>query len=134
MVWAIMVARNAPAMPSTVVRRNPLGLFGPGESSRAMMPATKPTIMIQRMPLMAVVLSLENACCPSEPACQFAFGRQASIRRQVVDHLGQLLTEAAKQFLARQAALRHQVVDLIGAECVGEIARRNLIVWTLAHP
>ena len=34
---------------------NPLGLFGPGESSRAIIPATKPTMMIQRMPLIAVV-------------------------------------------------------------------------------
>jgi hypothetical protein len=33
---------------------NPLGLFGPGERMRAIMPATKPTKMIQMMPLMAV--------------------------------------------------------------------------------
>ncbi len=33
-------------MPSTVVRMKPLGLLGPGESSRAMMPAIKPTMMI----------------------------------------------------------------------------------------
>jgi hypothetical protein len=32
-------------------------LFGPGESSRAIIPATKPTRMTQRMPLMSVVLS-----------------------------------------------------------------------------
>ena len=43
-------------MPSTVVKMKPLGLLGPGESSRAMMPATKPTMMIQMMPLMTVVL------------------------------------------------------------------------------
>jgi hypothetical protein len=30
----------------------PDGLFGPGYSMRAMIPATKPTTMIQRMPLM----------------------------------------------------------------------------------
>ena len=58
MAWPIQVARNAPTMPSTVVRMNPLGLFGPGESMRAMMPATKPTMMTQTMPLMVVVLSL----------------------------------------------------------------------------
>jgi hypothetical protein len=34
----------------------PEGLLGPGESTRAMMPATKPTTMIQMMPLMAVIL------------------------------------------------------------------------------
>jgi hypothetical protein len=32
-------------------------LFGPGESRRAMIPAMKPTMMIQMMPLMMVVLS-----------------------------------------------------------------------------
>jgi hypothetical protein len=37
-------------------RMKPLGLLGPGESSRAMMPATKPTMMIQMMPPMTVVL------------------------------------------------------------------------------
>jgi len=36
---------------STVVSINPAGLFWPGESMRAMMPATKPTTMTQRMPL-----------------------------------------------------------------------------------
>jgi hypothetical protein len=30
---------------------NPLGLFGPGDSIRAIIPATKPTTMIQIMPL-----------------------------------------------------------------------------------
>ena len=41
------VAMNAPAMPSTVVRMKPLGSFGPGESMRAISPATKPIRMIQ---------------------------------------------------------------------------------------
>src|SRR5215475_282827 len=49
-VWPIKVARKAPAIPSTVVRMKPLGLFGPGESMRAMMPAMKPTTMIQMKP------------------------------------------------------------------------------------
>jgi hypothetical protein len=35
----------------------PLGLLGPGETSRAIIPATKPTMMTQRMPLMTIVLS-----------------------------------------------------------------------------
>jgi hypothetical protein len=43
-------------MPITVVRMKPLGLLGPGESNRAMMPATKPTMMIQMMPLITVLL------------------------------------------------------------------------------
>src|SRR4051812_17600497 len=44
------VARNEPAIPSTTVRMKPPGLFGPGESIRAMMPATKPTTTIQSKP------------------------------------------------------------------------------------
>src|SRR5215510_4350346 len=49
-VWPMKVARKAPAIPSRVVRMKPPGLFGPGESTRAMMPAIKPTTMIQMMP------------------------------------------------------------------------------------
>src|ERR1700730_3961312 len=112
MAWPIKVARNAPAMPSTVVRRNPLGLFGPGESSRAMMPATKPTMMIQRMPLMLDVLFIKNGVRTnglrreaSKLARHFAFGRQTPFRRQMVDHIRQLLAEAGKQFLARHSGL-----------------------------
>jgi hypothetical protein len=47
---------------------NPVGLFGPGDSIRAMIPATKPTMMIQIMPLMAVVLSrwrFRAKACPA---------------------------------------------------------------------
>ena len=53
-VWPMKVARKAPAMPSTVVRMKPVGVFGPGDSQRAIRPATKPTKMIQMMPLMTV--------------------------------------------------------------------------------
>src|SRR6266566_3387544 len=127
MAWPTRVARNAPAIPSTVVRMNPPGLFGPGESSRAIIPATKPTMMIQRMPLISVVLPSKKADAVrskrgqhagpnSNPSRQFAFGRQPPVRRQVIDHLGQLLAEALEQFVARQAALRSQGIELIGAQ------------------
>src|ERR1700730_17743986 len=104
MTWPTKVATNAPAMPSTVVRTNPLGLLGPGESSRAMIPATKPTMMIQRMPLMVVVPFWKKQGRKkagdgrSDPAGQFAFGRQPSVRRQMVDHTRQMLAEAGEQF------------------------------------
>src|ERR1700722_3195000 len=52
----------------------------------------------------------------------------------MVDHLGQMLAEAAQQVLARQAALRHQAVDLVGAKRVCEITRRDLLVRPRAHP
>src|SRR5713226_6323198 len=126
MAWPMKVARNAPAMPSTVVRMNPLGLFGPGETSRAIIPAMKPTMITQRMPLMAVVLFKKSRIAmmiraASDPARQFAFGRQPSVRRQMIDDVGQMLAEAAQQFVARQPALRRQIVDLVGAEGLGEI-------------
>src|SRR5580704_11119653 len=70
----------------------------------------------------------------SEPVRQFVFRRQPAVRRQMVDHLGQMLAEAIQQVLARQAALRHQAVDLVGAKRVGEIARRDLLVRAWAHP
>src|ERR1700722_8519662 len=47
--WPMNVATNAPAIPSRVVRIKPAGLFGPGASMRAIMPATKPIMMIQIM-------------------------------------------------------------------------------------
>src|SRR5262245_29475153 len=47
--WPRKVATNAPTMPSTVVRMKPVGLLGPGASRRAITPAMKPTMMIQRM-------------------------------------------------------------------------------------
>src|SRR5205085_4948833 len=43
------VAINAPPMPRSVVRIKPAGLFGPGANKRAMMPATKPMMITQRM-------------------------------------------------------------------------------------
>src|SRR5258708_21319612 len=100
MAWPIKVATKAPAIPSTVGRMNPVGLFGPGDSNRAMIPAMKPTMMIQRMPLMVVVLSLKRQSFKkpaSDPARQFGFARQPPVRRQMIDHVGQILAEALEQ-------------------------------------
>src|SRR4029077_5364808 len=138
-------ARNAPAMPSTVVRINPLGLFGPGESRRAIIPAMKPTTMTQMMPPMAVVpfegsmrvetrRNARRGIAASEPALQFILVRQPSVRRQMIDHVGQILAEAFQQIIARQSALRRQLLDLVDAERAGEVARRDLLVGTVADP
>src|SRR5258708_11246003 len=133
------VARNAPAIPITVVRMKPVGLFGPGESMRAMMPATKPTMMTQMMPLMDVVLPQWNnrnqvSAPRSDAAGHFVVVRQPSIRRQVVDHLRQILAEAVEQVVARHAALRCELVDLIGAQGAVEIAGRDRLVRAFADP
>src|SRR3954454_15442673 len=114
MAWPMKVARNAPAMPRMVVRMKPLGLFGPGASQRAMRPAMKPTTMIHNKPPM--------------------LGRQPSVRRQMVDHLRQILAEAREQLVTRQAALGGQALDLVGAERIGEIAWSDRLVLALADP
>ena len=44
-------------MPRTTVNTNPVGLFGPGDRNRAMMPATKPTTTIQMIPDTGLSLS-----------------------------------------------------------------------------
>src|SRR6185312_12128623 len=52
----------------------------------------------------------------------------------MVDHLGQMLAQAREQIVARQAGLRHQAIDLIGAQRIGKIVRRNLLVRARADP
>src|SRR3954453_4925599 len=113
MACPMNVAKNAPTIPSTVVKIKPLGLFGPGDSSRASIPATKPTMMIQRMPLMVCRPFLASGHVArgqrspqSKPVGNFVFVRKPAIRRQVIDGLGQILAEALKQFVARHPALR----------------------------
>src|SRR6478609_6372551 len=100
---------------------NPLGLFGPGERIRAMMPATKPTTMIQIMPLMArPSLKIQRVTLPaSQPARQLVLIRQSSVRRQMVDRVRQILAQSPQQFVARQSALGGEMLDLVGAERVG---------------
>src|SRR5690348_7883569 len=61
-------------------------------------------------------------------------GRQPSVRRQVVDHLRQILAEAVEQFVARQAALGGQTLDLVGAEGARKVAGRDRLVLALADP
>src|SRR4051794_41680740 len=52
----------------------------------------------------------------------------------MVDDVGQILAETAQQFIARQTALCRQRGDLVGAERVGEVAGRDLLVGTVADP
>src|SRR5947209_8330625 len=118
MAWPIQVARKAPAMPSTVVRMNPLGLLGPGESMRARIPATKPITMIQMIPPMAFTSFAEREASDRH----FVRTGQATMRRQSIDHLGQVLAQAIEQFIPRQAGLGGQRADLVGAERAAEIA------------
>jgi hypothetical protein len=101
--------------------------------------------MIQMMPLMAVVpFQYPNGNGPrrnprrgiavSKPARNFVLVRHPSIRRQMIDHVRQILAEAFQQFIARHPSLRGQRIDLVGAECAGEIAGRDLLVRAVADP
>src|SRR5436190_9474723 len=51
------VAMKAPTIPSAVVSKNPFGLFGPGESQRAIRPAMKPTMTTQMILNTAISLN-----------------------------------------------------------------------------
>ena len=44
------------------------------------------------------------------------------------------LDPGGKQFVARQSRLRGQRIDLIGAQCAGQIVRRDLLVRSGTHP
>src|SRR6185312_4194260 len=108
-----------------------------GESNRAIMPAIKPTMMILIMSVFLpqkARMKIRRSVPRSEPARHFVVRWQPSVRRQMVDDLGQMLAQAVQQILTRQAALRHHMIDLIGAERVRQIARRYLLVRSLRHP
>ena len=47
--WPSQVATKAPTMPRMVVRMKPEGSLRPGIRNLAMMPATKPMMMVQRI-------------------------------------------------------------------------------------
>src|SRR6202000_2777347 len=103
MAWPTKVARNAPTMPSTVVKMKPLGLFGPGESSRAMMPATKPTTMIQMMPPIIVLPKNPDQKSGQKPVRKFNFRRHPPIGGQMMDDLRHLLAQSVQQVDPRQS-------------------------------
>src|SRR5215813_7069352 len=72
------VARKAPAIPSTVVRRKPLGSFGPGESTRAIRPAMKPITMIQMMFDTSTSLDYDLSLPPTSSVATLA-GHRATV-------------------------------------------------------
>src|SRR5580693_8155570 len=130
--WPMKVATNAPAMPSAVVRRKPAGLLGPGASSRAMTPATKPTNTIHRIPM--ICLWLDPVVGASNDPVHFVGCRQATLGGENIDRLGQLFAEAGQQLLARQSRARHQEVDLFGRQDLAEVGRCDGLILAGADP
>src|SRR3954470_7633265 len=127
------VARNAPTMPSTVVSRNPDGVLGPGATIRAMMPATKPTRMIQRMPMRAS-WRLVTGTIRSHHTRHLVRSRHAALRRHVIDHRRQLSTQFRQQVIARHAGMLGQRVDRVIAKCLLQIVGRDRLVLSGRHP
>jgi MFS family permease len=77
MVWPRNVATKAPTMPRMVVRRKPVGLFGPGDSRRATTPARNPMMMIQMM------LKVPSAGMGPQGSCGRPFQFWAAARSSV---------------------------------------------------
>src|SRR5262245_55845778 len=134
-------------MPRAVVSMNPWGVLGPGESQRAIIPATKPIRIIQRMLMPAPICHsgsnqrmklyrsiVHRRAHASKQALSLLVGRQPPVRRQLIDHLRQILTEAAKQFVARHPCLLDEGVDLVRAERAAQIVGRYLLVGSGANP
>ena len=61
-------------------------------------------------------------------------GRQASIGREVIDSVRQVVREFRQQLLARHARLLFQLIDRVRPECVREVVRRKPPVLARAYP
>src|SRR3954471_20221166 len=125
------VARNEPAIPSTTVRMKPPGLFGPGESIRAMMPATNPTTTIQSKP--DTVTSQEvlgDYICPDRLAVlNFRLALGAIEYRQVLELAVAIRNRDVLGAMARGFLIFVEPVDgLVGAAALvmapGDFAAR----------
>ena len=130
--WPMKVATKAPAMPSAVVSRKPVGLLGPARQQASDDAGDEadehdPQNAHDRPLLDAVPASRRRG----------SFRRRVGRRpcgRELIDDLGQLLAEARQQFLARQAGLRRQEVDLLGRQHLAEVGRRDRLVLAGADP
>src|SRR4029077_8438856 len=70
----------------------------------------------------------------SKQAMDLLFGWHTAVRRQLIDHLRQILTEAAEQFIARHPRLFDECVDPVGTERTPQIIGRYLLVGSGADP
>src|SRR5215472_13891478 len=65
---------------------------------------------------------------------RFAFGRQPSLRRQLIDKARQCIAQMTEQLVASHAGLLAERVDSIAPECIGEVVWRNLLIVSAADP
>ena len=62
------------------------------------------------------------------------FGWHTAVRRQLIDHLRQILAEAAEQFIARHSRLFDECANLVGTKRTPQIVGRYLLVGSGADP
>src|ERR1700674_3879161 len=113
-------------MPSAVVKRKPTGLLGPGASQRAIRPATKPMMMIQRMPI--------DYLLSSGPAAGFLLARDPAFRCEGIDGARKMLFQFGEDAISGYAGPLRQSVERIGPDGLLEIFRRDGTVRTRAYP
>src|SRR5262252_6807864 len=75
-----------------------------------------------------------HGCVQSSAGSHRNFARDFPVGGQLIDDPRQVLAQTLKQLVARQAGMFHQRVDLVGAECVGQIARSDCLVGSAADP
>src|SRR3978361_736326 len=110
-------ATKAPTIPRMVVRMNPVGSLFAGMMNLAMMPATKPMMMVQRMPI-----------------GKFLSVRDTAVGGVFVDRGGQFARQPGEQLLLRQTGLFFQRGQNIGPDRLLHFRRRNLFIRAAIDP
>src|SRR5262245_35055375 len=85
-------------------------------------------------PLCPPVTIVSRASYASHPARRLFRSWQAAVRRELVDHLGQLLPQAGRHLVTRQAKAGCQHIDDVNSDRAGEIIGRDILVRSPADP
>src|ERR1700712_3787008 len=111
------VATKAPTIPRMVVRMNPVGSLSPGMMNLAMMPATKPMMMVQRIPI-----------------GKFLSARDATVGGVFIDRSRQLARQPGEQILLGQTGLFFERSQNIAPDRLLHFRRRNLFIRAAIDP
>src|ERR1700738_1075612 len=95
----------------------PVGSLSPGMMNLAMTPATKPMMMVQRIPI-----------------GEFLSVRYATVGGVLIDRGRQFARQPGQQFLLRQPGLFFQRGQNIRPEGLLQLRRRNLLVGAVVDP
>src|SRR4030081_1207037 len=111
------VATKAPTIPRMVVRMNPVGSLSPGMMNLAMIPATKPMMMVQRIPI-----------------GKFLSIRDAAVGGVFIDRGRQFARQPGEEFVLGQTGLFFQRSQNIGPDGLLHFRRRNLFIRAVIDP